>query len=96
MDLNQNTGGSLIKIAMLSPIAWSTPPKKYGPWEYMVSLLTEGLVKRGIEVTLFATADSHTAGELHAVCPRPYEEDKDMVRKVYEGLHISEIGRAHV
>ncbi|AKB28762.1 Mannose-6-phosphate isomerase, bifunctional enzyme [Methanosarcina siciliae T4/M] len=76
---------------MLSPIAWSTPPKKYGPWEYMVSLLTEGLVKRGIEVTLFATADSHTAGKLHAICPRPYEEDKDILIKVYEGLHISEV-----
>lgn len=76
---------------MLSPIAWSTPPKKYGPWEAMVSLLTEGLVKRGIDVTLFATADSHTAGKLHSVCPRPYEEDKDMIIKVYEGLHISEV-----
>lgn len=76
---------------MLSPIAWSTPPKKYGPWEYTVSLLTEGLVKRGIDVTLFATADSHTLAKLHAVAPRPYEEDKDMISKVYEGLHISEV-----
>ncbi|MDQ1276503.1 MAG: hypothetical protein QG610_2081 [Euryarchaeota archaeon] len=76
---------------MLSPIAWSTPPKKYGPWEAMVSLLTEGLVKRGIDVTLFATADSHTAGKLHAVCPRPYEEDKSIHVKVYECLHISEV-----
>ncbi|KKG16561.1 mannose-6-phosphate isomerase [Methanosarcina sp. 2.H.T.1A.6] len=80
-----------MRIAMLSPIAWSTPPKKYGPWEAMVSLLTEGLVKRGIDVTLFATADSHTAGKLHSVCPRPYEEDKDMIIKVYESLHISEV-----
>lgn len=76
---------------MLSPIAWSTPPKKYGPWESVVSLLTEGLVKRGIDVTLFATADSHTSAKLHAVCPRPYEEDKSIKRKVYECLHISEI-----
>ncbi len=76
---------------MLSPIAWSTPPKKYGPWESIVSLLTEGLVKRGIEVTLFATADSHTSAKLHAVCPRPYEEDKEMITKVYECLHISEV-----
>ncbi|ALK06751.1 MAG: mannose-6-phosphate isomerase [Methanosarcina sp. 795] len=80
-----------MKVAMLSPIAWSTPPKKYGPWEYIVSLLTEGLVKRGIDVTLFATADSHTKAKLHAVAPRPYEEDKDMLVKVYECLHISEV-----
>ena len=84
-------GGIIIRIAMLSPIAWSTPPKKYGPWESIVSLLTEGLVKRGIDVTLFATADSHTAAKLHAVCPRPYEEDKSILVKAYECLHISEV-----
>ena len=84
-------GGIIIKIGMLSPIAWSTPPKKYGPWESVVSLLTEGLVKRGIDVTLFATADSHTSAKLHAVCPRPYEEDKSIMVKVYECLHISEV-----
>lgn len=76
---------------MLSPIHWSTPPKKYGPWEYTVSLLTEGLVKRGIDVTLFATADSHTSGKLHAVCPRPCEEDRSLMAKVCECLHISEV-----
>ena len=84
-------GGIIIRIGMLSPIAWSTPPKKYGPWESVVSLLTEGLVKRGIDVTLFATADSHTTAKLHAVCPRPYEEDKSIMVKVYECLHISEV-----
>jgi glycosyltransferase involved in cell wall biosynthesis/quercetin dioxygenase-like cupin family protein len=84
-------GGIIIRIGMLSPIAWSTPPKKYGPWESVVSLLTEGLVKRGIDVTLFATADSHTAAKLHAVCPRPYEEDKSIMVKVNECLHISEV-----
>ena len=72
-------------------MAWSTPPKKYGPWESVVSLLTEGLVKRGIDVTLFATADSHTSAKLHAACPRPYEEDKSILVKVYECLHISEV-----
>ena len=35
-----------MKIAMLSPIAWRTPPRHYGPWENVVSLLTEGLVAR--------------------------------------------------
>jgi len=80
-----------MRVAMLSPIAWSTPPKKYGPWEYIVSLLTENLVKKGIDVTLFATGDSSTAGKLHSVYPRPYEEDKEMNVKVYESLHISEV-----
>ena len=78
-------------IAMLSPIAWRTPPRHYGPWESVASLLTEGLVKRGHEVTLFATADSQTSGRLHAVCPRGYEEDRSLIPKVWECLHISEL-----
>jgi len=78
-------------IAMLSPIAWSTPPRHYGPWENVASLLTEGLVARGHDVTLFATSDSQTSGTLHAVCPRGYEEDHSLIPKVWECLHISEL-----
>jgi glycosyltransferase involved in cell wall biosynthesis len=78
-------------IAMLSPIAWRTPPRHYGPWESVASLLTEGLVARGHDVTLFATADSQTSGTLHAVCPRGYEEDHSLIPKVWECLHISEL-----
>lgn len=80
-----------MRIAMLSPIAWRTPPRHYGPWESMVSLLTEGLVARGHEVTLFATADSETSGTLHAVCQHGYEEDPTILPKVWECLHISEL-----
>ncbi|MCL5981748.1 MAG: glycosyltransferase family 4 protein [Firmicutes bacterium] len=80
-----------MRIALLSPIAWRTPPRNYGPWERVVSLITEGLQKRGIDVTLFATADSLTEGKLHAVVPRPYEEDKLLDPKVWECLHISEM-----
>lgn len=80
-----------MKIAMLSPIAWRTPPLGYGPWERVVSLLTEGLVARGIDVTLFATANSVTRAKLHAVVPAPYEEDRDLDPKVWECLHISEV-----
>ena len=78
-------------IAMLSPIAWRTPPRHYGPWESVASLLTEGLVARGHDVTLFATADSQTGGRLHAVSPRGYEEDRALIPKVWECLHISEL-----
>jgi len=76
---------------MLSPIAWRTPPRHYGPWERVVSLLTEGLVAKGIDVTLFATADSITKGRLHAVCNGGYEENKTIEPKVWECLHISEL-----
>ena len=78
-------------IAMLSPIAWRTPPRHYGPWENIASLLTEGLVSCGHDVTLFATGDSQTSGTLHAVCPQGYEEDRSMIPKVWECLHISEL-----
>ncbi len=78
-------------IAMLSPVAWRTPPRHYGPWESVASLLTEGIVSLGHEVTLFATADSQTSGTLHSICPRGYEEDRTMIPKVWECLHISEL-----
>lgn len=79
-----------MRIAVLSPISWRTPPRHYGPWESVVSLLTEELVKLGADVTLFATADSQTSGKLVAVCPRPYSEDPSIDPKVAECLHISE------
>jgi len=78
-----------MRVALLSPIAWRTPPRHYGPWESVVSLLAEGLVQRGVDVTLFATADSETSGKLVAVCPRGYEEDGNLLPKVWECLHIS-------
>lgn len=79
-----------MKVAMLAPIAWRTPPVHYGPWELVTSLLTEELVRRGVDVTLFATADSLTRGRLRAVCRQGYEEDKTIDAKVWECLHISE------
>jgi glycosyltransferase involved in cell wall biosynthesis len=80
-----------MQIAMLAPIAWRTPPRHYGPWENITSLLTEGLIACGHDVTLFATADSQTSAKLHAVCPCGYEEDRSMIPKVWECLHISEL-----
>lgn len=79
-----------MKIAMLSPIAWRTPPVHYGPWEQVTSLLTEELVKNGIDVTLFATANSITNAELRAVSPMGYDEDRSIDAKVWECMHISE------
>jgi glycosyltransferase involved in cell wall biosynthesis len=74
---------------MLAPISWRTPPRHYGPWELVTSLLTEALVGRGVDVTLFATADSLTAGTLAAIVPAPYSEDPAIEPKVWEALHIA-------
>lgn len=80
-----------MKIAVLAPVAWRTPPRHYGPWEQMASNLTEGLVKSGLEVTLFATGDSLTSGKLDAVISAGYEENRDQDAKVVECLHISNL-----
>ena len=80
-----------MKIAILAPIAWRTPPRKYGPWEQVASNLTEGLVQLGLDVTLFATADSITDARLESVCTRGYAEDPDCDAKVAECLHISNL-----
>lgn len=80
-----------MKIAVLAPVAWRTPPRHYGPWEQVASNITEGLVARGLEVTLFATADSITGGKLDAVIAQGYEEDRLQDAKVVECLHISNL-----
>lgn len=80
-----------MKVALISPIAWRTPPRHYGPWERVVSLLAEGLVKENIDVTLYATGDSLTTARLRSVCKSPYEEDREIDVKVWESLHIAEV-----
>jgi len=80
-----------LRVAVLAPVSWRVPPRAYGPWEQFASLLTEGLVERGVEATLFATGDSRTAGRLASVVPRPYSEDPDAEPKVSECLHIAHV-----
>ncbi|MFV9505433.1 MAG: glycosyltransferase family 4 protein [Oscillochloridaceae bacterium umkhey_bin13] len=83
-------------VAMLAPITWRVPPRAYGPWEQVASVLTEGLVARGVEVTLFATADSQTSATLVSTCPCPLAEDPSLDPKVWESLHIGALfERAH-
>ena len=79
-------------VAILSPVAWRTPPRQYGAWETVASNITEGLVTRGWDVTLFASRDSVTRAHLHAVVDRGYEEDSTADPKVAEYLHISTAG----
>lgn len=76
---------------MLASIAHSVPPRGYGPWEQVAATLTEGLVARGHDVTLFATADSRTAARLHSEAPAGYEEDPSVDAKVHEALHIAAV-----
>lgn len=78
-------------MAVLAPIAWRVPPRHYGPWEQFASHLTEGLVDRGVDVTLFATADSRTRARLVGTAPTGYAEDPELDAKVWEALHIAAV-----
>jgi len=78
-----------MKVAVLSPVVWRTPPRKYGPWEQVSSNIAEGLVEKGIDVTLFATGDSITKGKLDFVIEKPYGENPEFDAKVCECTHIS-------
>lgn len=78
-----------MKIAILSPVVWRSPPKNYGPWEQVASNIAEGLIEKGIEVTLFATGDSVTKGNLEYIIEKPYGENPVLDPKVCECMHIS-------
>lgn len=62
--------GVAMRIAQVAPLYESVPPKLYGGTERVVSYLTEGLIRQGHEVILFASGDSITAAELRPVCSR--------------------------
>ena len=79
-----------MRIAHIAPVATTVPPPKSGSVETMTSLLTEGLVARGHDVTLFATADSKTTAKLHAIYPHGYWHDEHMWPwELYEMLNLA-------
>ena len=79
-----------MRIAHIAPVATTIPPPKSGSVETMTSLLTEGLVSRGHDVTLFATADSKTSARLNAIYPHGYWHDDNMWPwELYEMLNLA-------
>lgn len=64
-----------LRIAHVGPVATSIPPTRSSSVETMTSLLTEGLVAAGHDVTLFATGESRTQARLHATFPQGYWQD---------------------
>lgn len=81
-----------MRIAQIAPLWEQVPPTTYGGTELVVSLLTEELVRRGHEVTLFASGDSTTAAKLESVHSKALRLDK-AVREaaIYEMLHLSQV-----
>src|SRR5205809_2667950 len=66
-----------LKIAQVAPLYESVPPARYGGTERVVAYLTDELVRLGHEVTLFASADSHTRARLVPMCPRALRLDTE-------------------
>jgi glycosyltransferase involved in cell wall biosynthesis len=79
-----------LRIAHIAPVATTIPPPKSGSVEFMTSLLTEGFVAAGHDVTLFATANSTTTAKLHAIYPHGYWHDEHMWPwEMYEMLNLA-------
>jgi glycosyltransferase involved in cell wall biosynthesis len=78
-----------MKIAQIAPLAERVPPKKYGGTERVIFTLTEELVKRGHEVTLFASGDSKTSAKLVSVYPRSLREAG------MKNIYISNVWQMH-
>lgn len=85
-----------LRLAVLAPIAWPTPPPGYGPWEQIAFNIADGMRRRGLDVTLFATGNSQFKGSLASVLPIGANEDPALNGDVYGALHIGELfRRAH-
>jgi glycosyltransferase involved in cell wall biosynthesis len=80
-----------MRVAVLSSVAWRTPPNHYGPWEQVAYNIAKGVADLGADVTLFATGDSVSPGNLEFIVDRGYEEDKETDAKVAECMHISHL-----
>jgi glycosyltransferase involved in cell wall biosynthesis len=79
------------RLAVLASIAWPTPPPGYGPWEQIAFNIADGMRRRGLDVTLFATGNSHFEGRLAYVVPVGLNEDPALDGGVFEALHIGEL-----
>jgi glycosyltransferase involved in cell wall biosynthesis len=80
-----------LRLAVLGPISWPTPPPGYGPWEQIAYSIAAGMDARGLDVTLFATGNSRAPVKISAVVPVGLEEDRGLNADVYSALHIGKL-----
>jgi glycosyltransferase involved in cell wall biosynthesis len=89
-----NSADSLLagcRLALLAPISWPTPPLGYGPWEQVAYNIADGMRRRGLDVTLFATGDSAFNGRVASVVPVGVNEDPTLNGDVYGALHTGRL-----
>jgi glycosyltransferase involved in cell wall biosynthesis len=82
-----------LRVAILAPISWPSPPHGYGPWEQVAADIAEGMAARGAEVTLFATGNSRISGTVESVVPVGVNENGDINGDVYGALHTANLFR---
>ncbi len=82
-----------LRLAVLAPIAWPTPPPGYGPWEQIAFNIADGMRRRGLDVTLFAPGNSRFEGRIESVIPIGLNEDPALNGEVFSALHIGELFR---
>ena len=94
-----------MRIAQIAPLQIAVPPHDYGGTERCVSNITESLVELGHDVTLFATADSHTSARLVAMRDKPIRFDQSvdatavhvaMLRQVYQQASLFDVIHSHL
>ncbi|WP_353929375.1 glycosyltransferase family 4 protein [Okeanomitos corallinicola TIOX110] len=79
-----------MRIAQIAPLWERVPPPAYGGIELVVGLLTDELVRRGHEVTLFASGDSITLAKLSSAHPRALRLDQTIKESsIYELLNLA-------
>ncbi len=80
-----------LRVAVLAPITWPTPPPGYGPWEQIAFNIADGMRRRGLDVTLFATGNSRFDGKVESVVPVGIAEDPALNGEVFASLHIARL-----
>ncbi len=80
-----------LRVAVLAAISWPAPPRGYGPWEQIAFNVADGMRRRGLDVTLFATGNSRFDGKLVSVVPVGLNEDPALDANVFSALHIGEL-----
>lgn len=80
-----------LRLAVLAPISRPAPPAGYGPWEQVAYNIADGMRRRRLDVTLFATGNSHFEGKLASVVSAGLDEDRALNADVWTALHIGEL-----
>jgi glycosyltransferase involved in cell wall biosynthesis len=83
-----------MKIALVSTVALTTPPRKYGGTELVVAELARGLTALGHDVTMFATGDSKPACRLKSCFPEPVWPPNELAELRHASFAWAEVARA--